>query len=139
MLNNCSFIGHLGADPETKSLKNGSVVNLRIGVTERWKDSSSGERRERTEWVPISIFSEGLGRVAQQYLRKGSKVYVSGTWRTRRWQTQDGQDRYSTEIVLQGYDAKLLLLDAKEGGKSDPAQSAQSYEPGTYGDSEIPF
>lgn len=118
MLNQCQFIGNLGADPETRTFQNGNkVCNLRLAVSESWKDKNTGERKERTEWVSVAIFSEGLARVAEQYLRKGSKVYVSGKFTTRKWQDQSGADRYSTEIVLQGFDAKLVMLDGKsEGG-----------------------
>ena len=119
MLNSCQFIGNLGADPETRTFQNGNkVCNLRLAVSESWRDKNTGERKEKTEWVSVAIFSEGLARVADQYLRKGSKVYVSGKMATRKWQDQSGNDRYSTEIVLQGYDAKLVMLDGKpEGGR----------------------
>lgn len=127
MLNQCQFIGNLGADPEVRNFQNGNkVCNLRIACTEKWTDKNSGERKERTEWVSVAIFSEGLVRVAEQYLRKGSKVYVSGKMQTRKWQDQNGQDRYSTEIVLQGFDAKLVMLD----GKSD---TGGDYGNGGYG------
>lgn len=127
MLNQCQFIGNLGADPEVRNFQNGNkVCNLRIACTEKWNDKSSGERKERTEWVSVAIFSEGLVRVAEQYLRKGSKVYVSGRLQTRKWSDQNGQDRYSTEIVLQGFDAKLVMLD----GKSD---TGGGYDNGGYG------
>lgn len=118
MLNQCQFIGNLGADPEVRTFQNGNkVCNLRLAVSESWKDKNTGERKERTEWISVAIFSEGLARVAEQYLRKGSKVYVRGKFTTRKWQDQSGADRYSTEIVLQGFDAKLVMLDGKsEGG-----------------------
>lgn len=117
MLNQCQFIGNLGADPETRTFQNGNkVCNLRLAASEKWKDKNTGERKERTEWVSVAIFSEGLARVAEQYLRKGSKVFISGKMRTRQWQDQSGQDRYSTEIVLQGFDAKLVMLDGKQDG-----------------------
>jgi single-strand DNA-binding protein len=118
MLNQCQFIGNLGADPETRSFQNGNkVVNLRLAVSETWTDKASGERKERTEWVSVAIFSEGLAKVAEQYLRKGSKVFISGKLQTRKWQDQSGADRYSTEVVLQGFDARLVLLgDKREGG-----------------------
>lgn len=125
MLNQCQFIGNLGADPEVRTFSNGGkVCNLRLAVTEKWK-SREGERKEKTEWVQVSVFSEGLARVAEQYLRKGSKVYVSGKLSTRKWQDQSGNDRYSTEIVLQGYEAKLVMLDGPQGGQNnDPARQA---------------
>jgi len=116
-LNKVMIIGHLGADPVAKSFQNGGeVVNMRIATSETWKDKNSGERKEKTEWHSIAVYTEGLCRVAKQYLRKGSKVYVEGKLATRKWQDQQGNDHYSTEIVLQGYDAKILMLDGREGG-----------------------
>lgn len=119
MLNQCQFIGHLGADPEVKSTRNGNrVCNIRLAVTEKWR-AQQGERREKTEWVSVVIFSEGLVGIAERYLRKGSKAFVSGKMATRKWQDQSGNDRYSTEIVLQGFDAKLVLLDGANGQRGD--------------------
>jgi len=119
MLNQCQFIGHLGADPEIKSTRDGKKVgNLRLAVTEKWK-SANGEQRERTEWVTVVIFSEGLAGVAERFLRKGSKVFVQGKMATRKWQDQSGNDRYSTEIVLQGFDAKLVMLDGANGQRGE--------------------
>lgn len=117
-INKVILVGNLGRDPETRTFQNGGkVCNLRIATSETWKDSNTGERKERTEWHSVAIFSEGLVRVAEQYLRKGSKVYLEGQLQTRKWQDQSGQDRYSTEIVLQGFDAKLVMLDGpSEGG-----------------------
>ena len=118
MLNQCQFIGNLGRDPETRNFANGGkVCNLRIACTEKWKDAN-GERKEMTEWVSVSVFNEGLIRVCEQYLKKGSKVYVSGKLRTRKYQDQSGNDRYSTEVVLQGYGGTLTMLDGPSGGKS---------------------
>jgi len=116
MLNQCSFIGNLGADPEVRSFSNGNrVCNLRLAVTEKWKDKNSGERKESTEWVQVAIFSEGLVKVAEQYLKKGSKVFVQGKWRTRKYQDQNGNNRYSTEVVLQGMGGTLTMLDGAPG------------------------
>jgi len=117
-VNKVILIGNLGRDPEVRSFQNGGkVCNLRIATTENWKDRSTGERREKTEWHSVAIFSEGLVRVAEQYLRKGSKVYIEGQLQTRKWQDQSGQDRYSTEIVLQGFGSTLTMLDGRgEGG-----------------------
>jgi single-strand DNA-binding protein len=117
-VNKVILIGNLGADPEVRSLPSGGkVVNMRIATTDSWRDKNSGERREKTEWHNIVIFSEGLVRVAEQYLRKGSKVYVEGALQTRKWQDQSGADRYSTEIVLQGFNSTLTMLDGRgEGG-----------------------
>ena len=117
-LNKVMIIGNLGRDPEVRSFQNGGkVCNLRIATSETWKDKNTGERREKTEWHSVAIFQEGLVRVCEQYLKKGSKVYIEGKLQTRKWQDQSGQDRYSTEIVLQGYDGVLTMLDGRgEGG-----------------------
>lgn len=118
-LNHCEFIGNLGADPEVRNLPSGNkVANLSLACSETWRDKNSGERKERTEWIRIVIFSEGLAKVAEQYLKKGAKIYVSGKMQTRKWQDQEGNDKYSTEIVLQGFDAKLIMLDGKRDGDS---------------------
>lgn len=114
MLNRVDLIGNLGADPESRAMgSGGDVVNLRIATSERWKDKD-GNPQERTEWHSVSIFGEGLTRVAKSYLRKGSKCFVSGQLRTRKWQDQSGADRYSTEVVLSGPNAILRLLDPKD-------------------------
>lgn len=115
-VNKVILVGNLGRDPESRSFQNGGkVVNLRIATSETWKDRNSGERKEKTEWHSVAIFSEGLANVAEKYLRKGSKVYLEGQLQTRKWQGNDGQDKYSTEIVLQGFNAVLVLLDRREG------------------------
>lgn len=117
-VNKVILVGNLGADPEVRNTNDGRpIVNLRIATSERWRDKNSGEQRERTEWHRVVIFSEGLCRVAEQYLRKGSTVYIEGQLQTRKWQDQDGNDRYSTEIVLQGFNSTLTML----GGRSDNA------------------
>ncbi|MCZ4266605.1 single-stranded DNA-binding protein [Rhodobacteraceae bacterium R_SAG6] len=117
-LNKVMLIGNLGRDPEVRSFQNGGkVCNLRIATSETWKDRNTGERREKTEWHSVAIFNEGLVRVAEQFLRKGSKVYIEGQLQTRKWQDQSGQDRYSTEVVLQGFGSTLTMLDGRgEGG-----------------------
>lgn len=116
-VNKVILVGNLGADPEVKSFQNGGkVCNIRIATSETWKDRNSGERKERTEWHSVAIFSEGLAGVAERYLRKGSKVYVEGQLRTRKWQDQSGNDRYTTEVVLQGPGAVLTMLDGAPGG-----------------------
>lgn len=119
-VNKVILIGNLGRDPEVRTFNNGGkVCNLRIATSETWKDRNTGERREKTEWHSVSIFQEGLVRIAEQYLRKGSKVYIEGKLQTRKWQDQSGQDKYSTEVVLQGYDGVLTMLDGRgEGGGS---------------------
>ncbi|RYH03434.1 single-stranded DNA-binding protein [Salipiger sp. IMCC34102] len=116
-VNKVILIGNLGRDPEVRSFQNGGkVCNLRIATSETWKDKQSGERREKTEWHSVAIFSEPLARVAEQYLRKGSKVYIEGQLETRKWQDQNGQDRYSTEVVLRPYRSELTMLDGRDGG-----------------------
>jgi single-strand DNA-binding protein len=121
MLNQCQFIGRLGADPETRRMANGDpVVNLRLAVSERWRDKS-GERQERTEWITVVIFNENIAKLAEQYLRKGSMLFVSGKLQTREWQDKEGQKRYSTEIVLQRFRGELTLLDSK-GDRDDDAR-----------------
>lgn len=115
-VNKVILVGNLGADPEARSLNNGGeVVNLRIATSETWKDQS-GQRQERTEWHRVVIFNENLGRVAKQYLRKGSKVYLEGQIQTRKWTNQQGQEQYSTEIVLQRFRGEMVLLDSRGGG-----------------------
>jgi single-strand DNA-binding protein len=117
-VNKVILVGNLGDDPEARSLNNGGeVVNLRVATSENWKDRD-GNRQERTEWHRVVIFNENLGKVAKSYLRKGSKVYLEGQIQTRKWQDQSGQDKYSTEIVLQRFRGELVLLDRREGGGS---------------------
>jgi single-strand DNA-binding protein len=116
-VNKVILVGNLGADPEVKSFQNGGkVCNLRIATSENWKDRNTGERKERTEWHSVAIFSEGLVGVAERFLRKGSKVYIEGQLRTRKWQDQQGNDRYTTEVVLQGLGSVLTMLDGAPGG-----------------------
>jgi len=116
-LNKVMLIGNLGADPEIRSFQNGGrVANLRIATSETWKDRNTGERQERTEWHTVAIFSEGLVNVVENYLKKGSKVFVEGQLQTRKWQDQQGNDRYSTEVVLRGYGGTLTMLDGASGG-----------------------
>ena len=115
-VNKVILVGNLGADPESRSFANGGeVVNLRIATSETWKDRD-GNRQEKTEWHTVAIFNENLGRVAKSYLKKGSKVYLEGQLQTRKWQDQSGNDRYSTEIVLQKFRGELVMLDGREGG-----------------------
>jgi len=116
-VNKVILIGNLGRDPESRSFSNGGKgCNLRIATSETWKDKQTGERKERTEWHSVAIFSEGLAGVAERYLRKGSKVYIEGQLRTRKWQDQSGNDRYSTEIVIDGFNGSLTMLDGRDGG-----------------------
>jgi single-strand DNA-binding protein len=111
-VNKVILIGNLGADPEVRRTQDGRpIVNLRLATSETWRDKNSGERKERTEWHRIVIFNENICKVAEQYLKKGSKIYVEGQLQTRKWQDQSGQDRYSTEVVLQGFNSQLTMLD----------------------------
>ncbi|GGC02710.1 single-stranded DNA-binding protein [Marivita lacus] len=116
-VNKVIIVGNLGRDPEVRTFQNGGkVCNLRIATSENWKDRNTGEKKERTEWHSVAIFSEPLARIAEQYLKKGSKVYIEGQLETRKWQDQSGQDRYTTEVVLRPYRGELTLLDSRDGG-----------------------
>jgi single-strand DNA-binding protein len=156
-VNKVILVGNLGADPEVRSLPSGGkVVNLSVATSENWRDKNTGERKERTEWHRVVIFSEGLTRVAEQYLRKGSKVYIEGQLQTRKWQDQSGQDKYTTEIVLQGFNSTLTMLDGRSEGEGSggfsgpreapagrpegrrPAANAPAFESGGM-DDDIPF
>ena len=148
-VNKVIIMGNLGRDPEVRTFQNGGkVCNLRIATSETWRDKSSGERKERTEWHSVSILSEPLAKIAEQYLRKGSKVYIEGQLETRKWQDQSGQDRYSTEVVLRPYKSELTLLDkpgdggrgGDEGGCGGRKEDSGGYGGGTSDlDDEIPF
>ncbi len=168
-VNKVILVGNLGADPEVRNLPSGGkVVNLSVATSENWKDKNTGERREKTEWHRVVIFSEGLARVAESYLKKGSKVYLEGQLQTRKWQDQSGADKYSTEVVLQGFNSNLTLLDGRGegegagggdggfrgvdngggfrgprdnnagGGGQRPRANAPAFEPGGM-DDDIPF
>lgn len=154
-VNKVILIGNLGRDPEVRRLPSGSaVVNLRLATTESWRDKQSGERKDRTEWHSVVIFNEVLGRVAEQYMKKGMKVYVEGTLQTRKWQDQSGQDRYSTEIVIQAFRGDLHILESRGGGGGgagggggmgepsddygDPGQSGGGFQGGSGGDFSRP-
>ena len=116
-VNKVILVGNLGRDPEVRFTQdNKKIVNMSIATSESWKDRNTGERKERTEWHRVVIFSEGLANIAEKYLRKGSKVYIEGQLQTRKWQDQDGKDKYSTEVVLQGFNCTLTMLDGREGG-----------------------
>ena len=144
-VNKVILVGNLGADPEVRTFQNGGkVCNLRIATSESWKDKNTGERKERTEWHSVAIMSEPVARIAEQYLRKGSKVYIEGQLETRKWTDQQGQDRYSTEVVLRPYSGQLTLLDKREGEGGNSGYQEQPSN-GGYGaggrdiDDEIPF
>jgi single-strand DNA-binding protein len=116
-VNKVILVGNLGADPEVKKMSSGDpVVNLRIATSESWRDKTSGERKEKTEWHKVVIFNENLAKTAEKYLRKGSKVYLEGQLQTRKWQNKEGQDQYTTEVVLQRFRGELVMLDSRGGG-----------------------
>ena len=133
-VNKVIIVGNLGRDPEVRSFQNGGkVVNLRVATSETWRDKASGERKERTEWHSVAIFNENLARIAEQYLRKGSTVYIEGQLETRKWQDQSGQDRYTTEIVLRPYRGELTLLGGRgEGGGGGGAGGGYDDRGGDY-------
>lgn len=154
-VNKVILIGNLGRDPEIKQLPSGaSLANLSIATSETWRDKASGERKEKTEWHRVVVFSEGLVRICQQYLKKGSKVYLEGQLETRKWQDKDGQDKYSTEVVLRNYNSTLTMLDGRDGPsggerlgeeRSAPSRSPRAgggeredFSRGDF-DDEIPF
>ncbi len=149
-VNKVILIGNLGADPEVRQTTAGKpIVNLRIATSESWKDRNTGERKEKTEWHRVVIFNEGLARIAEQYLKKGSKVYIEGQLQTRKWQDQSGQDKYTTEIVLQGFNSTLTMLDGRgdnqgsgfsggQGGSNSPSSNAPAFDDAGSSD-DIPF
>lgn len=141
MLNKVQLIGNVGADPEIREFGNGGkVANIRLATSERWKDKSTGERKEKTEWHSIAVFNDGLVGVIQSYVKKGSKIYVEGKLQTRKWQDQSGNDRYSTEVVLQGFGGALIMLDSRGGSdmSSGGTTIGSGMPPGDV-DDEIPF
>lgn len=149
-VNKVILVGHLGKDPEVRSFDNGGrIVTFRVATSESWRDKASGERKERTEWHTVSITNEGIGKIAEQYLRKGSKVYVEGQLETRKWQDQSGADRYSAEIAIRPYRGELTLLDGRNengGQRGEPqAQQQRQTAPAQGGgyagglDDSIPF
>jgi single-strand DNA-binding protein len=156
-VNKVILVGNLGADPEVRRMQDGRpIVNLRVATSENWRDKATGERREKTEWHRVVIFNENLAKIAEQYLKKGSKVYLEGSLQTRKWTDQQNVERYSTEIVLQGFNATLTMLDRAGGGGGDFASDSSEFgssgpaprarQPATAGaggkrdlDDEIPF
>ena len=140
-VNKVIIVGNLGRDPEVRTFTNGNkVVNLRIATSESWRDKASGERKERTEWHSVAIFNEGLGKIAEQYLKKGSTVYIEGQLETRKWQDQSGADRYTTEIVLRQFRGELTLLGGRDGAGSGAGSAGYDdreagYEGGSSGGS----
>lgn len=141
-VNKVILVGNLGKDPEVRSTQDGrEIASLSVATSESWKDKSTGERKEKSEWHRVVIFSEGLVRVAKQYLAKGSKVYLEGQLQTRKWTDKDGQEKYSTEVVLQGFNATLVMLNKVERGDDErPAQRGGTAAPAAdLTDDEIPF
>ena len=127
-VNKVILIGNLGADPEIRRTQDGRpIANLRVATSESWRDKTTGERKEKTEWHRVVIFNEGLCKIVEQYLKKGSKVYLEGALQTRKWQDKDGQDRYSTEVVLQGFNSQLTMLDRAGGGGGAGADTSDSF------------
>ena len=127
-VNKVILIGNLGADPEIRRTQDGRpIANLRIATSESWRDKNTGERKEKTEWHRVVIFNEGLCKIVEQYLKKGSKVYIEGALQTRKWQDKDGQDRYSTEVVLQGFNSSLTMLDGRGGGGASASDSSDDF------------
>ena len=155
-VNKVIIVGNLGADPEVKSFSNGGkICNMRIATSEQWKDKTTGEKKERTEWHSVTLNSDGLVGVAERYLKKGSKVYIEGKLQTRKWQDKDGADRYATEIVVSGYDGKLVMLDgpksgsegqsggyssggASSGGQANNTQASSQFQDDDL-DDDVPF
>ena len=141
-LNEATLIGNLGKDPEIRTIGNGNkVANLTVATSENWKDKATGERKERTEWHRVVIFNDGLVRVAEAYLRKGSKVFLRGQIQTRKWTDQSGVEKYSTEIVLQGFASQLVMLDGKsdDGKQGEPLSKQAAVTGGGDFADEIPF
>lgn len=153
-VNKVILIGNLGKDPEVRTTSNGGkLCNLSVATSESWKDKNSGERKEKTEWHRVSIFSDGLAGVCEKYLRKGSKVYIEGSLQTRKWQDKEGQDRYTTEIVISNFNGGLTMLDGKSGGGAandsfggsmpndnfDQSPATAAFPTGTVADDDIPF
>lgn len=144
-VNKVILIGNLGKDPEIKTMGNGKeVANLTIATSEKWKDKSTGEKKEKTEWTRVVVFNEGLVRLCKQYISKGTKLYIEGKLETRKWQDASGVDKYSTEVVLQAYNGSIVMLDSKGGNntQSEPSVNKESSSTGFTPDdleSEIPF
>lgn len=145
-LNKVTIIGNLGKDPEIRSTQQGKeIANFSIATSQRWKDKNSGEQREKSEWHRVVCFSEGLTKIIKQYVKKGSKIYISGALQTRKWTDSNGKDKYTTEIVMQGFDSQLIMLDGKKENNQNASQNNynQDTKPSNYNqdelDSEVPF
>src|SRR5215218_11400459 len=128
-VNKVILVGNLGKDPEVRRMQDGRpVVNMSVATSESWRDKATGERKEKTEWHRVVIFNEGLAKIAEQYLKKGSKVYLEGALQTRKWQDKDGNEKYTTEVVLQGFNSTLTMLDGKGGGGAGAGAGSDSSE-----------
>jgi single-strand DNA-binding protein len=149
-VNKVIIVGNLGADPEVKSFQNGGrICNLRIATSEDWKDRTTGEKKEKTEWHSVTLATDGLVGVAERFLKKGSKVYIEGQLQTRKWQDASGNDRYTTEIRVGGFDGKLVMLDGARGGSGGGGQGGSNWQGGSSGfgggdfdndlDDDVPF
>ena len=143
-VNKVILVGNLGKDPEVRRMTSGEpVVNLSVATSDNWRDKATGERKERTEWHRVVIFNENLAKVAEQYLRKGAKVYLEGSLQTRKWTDKDGAEKYSTEVVLQNFNGTLVMLDSRGGGGEGGARGGASEAPASFQrdemDDEIPF
>jgi single-strand DNA-binding protein len=138
-VNKVILVGNVGKDPEVRHTQDGkAIVNLSIATSETWRDKASGERKEKTEWHRVVIFNEGLAKVAEAYVKKGSKLYIEGQLQTRKWTDKDGAEKYSTEVVLQNYKGELTLLGDKDGTSASPGQSEAKAVKGAFGLDELP-
>ena len=139
MVNKVTIIGNVGKDPEIRAMNNGKeVASFSVGVSDKWTDKNSGERKTQTEWINVSCFNEGLIGVIKNYIKKGSKLYIEGAFRTRKWQDKEGKDRYSTEVVLQGFNGNIIMLDSKGDNKANSSSVAKTETVDDL-DDEIPF
>ncbi len=125
-VNKVTIIGNLGSDPEVRQTQSGQICNLRVATTDTWRETQSGERREKVEWHSVTIFNEQISKIAQQYLKKGSRVYIEGALQTRKWQDNSGSDRYTTEIVVQNFKGELVLLDSKPQNGAQPIENMRN-------------
>lgn len=138
-VNKVTLVGSLGADPEVKQLQDGTMlVNIRVATSQKWRSKSTGEQQEKVEWHRVTIWSEGIAKIAEEYLKKGSKVYLEGMLETRKWQAQDGTDRYSTEVVMRPYSSTLVLLGDPQGGRRREGEEPEERQ-GSYADKNSDF
>lgn len=136
-VNKVILVGNVGADPEIRRTQNGlAIANLRIATSESWRDKNTGERKEKTDWHTVVVFTEGLVKVIEQYVKKGAKLYIEGALSTRKWADQQGNDRYSTEVVLQGFNSTLTMLDGNQGGDGNRNERPAPEHRNSYGDDD---